>query len=749
MDAVVRKLVPVGVFAAIFLTLSPPVTAATFTVSKNADTSDGTCDADCSLREAITAANALGGTDIIVFDGGVTGTITLGSSLPTITETLTITGPGAALLTVDADSKGRIVQINSATDNQTLTISALTLTGGLIVNGNGGAINVEDGETVNLSDCVITNNVADNAGSSGNGGAIDTRLITTLTITNCTFSNNTADFGAGAIRLLNGGTATISNSTFSGNNCLGCGGGAINSTSATLNLRNSTFSGNQGNGGGGAINTGGGGTANLSNVTITNNAITSGNGGGIAVVSGTANIKNTVIAGNTDNGGEANDCSGTINSQDFNLIQDTGGCTINGTTTHNITGQDPLLEALDDNGGSTQTHALQLGSPAIDGGNTAGCKAEDASALNADQRGVNRLGVCDIGAYEYSCGDGDLQVHEVCDDGNAFNTDACLTTCMAASCGDGFVQTGVEGCDDANGVNDDACLTTCVVASCGDGFIQTGVEGCDDGNTSNADACLDTCVVASCGDGFVQAGVEGCDDGNASNDDACLSSCVSATCGDGVIQSSVEMCDNGTANSDTLPDACRSTCALAVCGDGTTDSTEECDDGSDNSETMPDACRSDCVSASCGDGTVDSTEECDDSNEVGDDLCGNTCLYNLFDDLEEPNPLVNFSDLKVGDTIIIHSGEPTEAIDPAALSSTPIFYDCDCSWNLTPESTGTILTMADTCQTRLTIESIGVSLLSVTVDCGSAGLGVFKQTITSKAEAPAAGGGAPSWEGNP
>ena len=63
-----------------------------------------------------------------------------------------------------------------------------------------------------------------------------------------------------------------------------------------------------------------------------------------------------------------------------------------------------------------------------------------------------------------------------------------------------------------------ACLSTCEVASCGDGFVQAGVEGCDEGD-KNADtaACLSTCKVASCGDGFVQAGVEQCDGGAPAN----------------------------------------------------------------------------------------------------------------------------------------------------------------------------------------------------------------------------------------
>lgn len=58
-------------------------------------------------------------------------------------------------------------------------------------------------------------------------------------------------------------------------------------------------------------------------------------------------------------------------------------------------GTNPLLGPLAGNGGPTQTMALQAGSPAIDGGDGAGCPA-------TDQRGVPRPGgaACDVGAFE-------------------------------------------------------------------------------------------------------------------------------------------------------------------------------------------------------------------------------------------------------------------------------------------------------------------------------------------------------------
>jgi hypothetical protein len=119
----------------------------------------------------------------------------------------------------------------------------------------------------------------------------------------------------------------------------------------------------------------------------------------------TASIGSTIIAGNTNGaGGIWPDCAGAFASADYNLIQNTNGCTITNLTAHNIYGQDPLLGPLRDNGGPTWTQALLPGSPAIDAGYSSG--------LLTDQRGGGRPYVkpgntnvlagdgSDIGAFE-------------------------------------------------------------------------------------------------------------------------------------------------------------------------------------------------------------------------------------------------------------------------------------------------------------------------------------------------------------
>ena len=65
------------------------------------------------------------------------------------------------------------------------------------------------------------------------------------------------------------------------------------------------------------------------------------------------------------------------------------------------------------------------------------------------------------GGVQPSCGNGRLDPGEACDDGNQKDSDGCVGTCVMATCGDGFVQLGVEACDDGNLVEDDACTTSC------------------------------------------------------------------------------------------------------------------------------------------------------------------------------------------------------------------------------------------------------------------------------------------------
>jgi hypothetical protein len=84
----------------------------------------------------------------------------------------------------------------------------------------------------------------------------------------------------------------------------------------------------------------------------------------------------------------------SISSRGFNLFGSTVGCTIDGKTNLDLVGVDPLLGPLQDNGGPTETHELQPGSPAI--------SAIPVRSLcrMPDQRGIARPTSCDIGSFE-------------------------------------------------------------------------------------------------------------------------------------------------------------------------------------------------------------------------------------------------------------------------------------------------------------------------------------------------------------
>ena len=115
------------------------VSGATFTVTKTADTADGVCDGDCSLREAVIAANATAGPDSVnipagIYQVSIPGTAEDGAATGDIdiNDDVTITGAGAANTVVQAvggqDGYGtdRIFQIRFGSSS----VSGLTLTKG-------------------------------------------------------------------------------------------------------------------------------------------------------------------------------------------------------------------------------------------------------------------------------------------------------------------------------------------------------------------------------------------------------------------------------------------------------------------------------------------------------------------------------------------------------------------------------------------------------------------------------------------
>ncbi|MEY3219197.1 MAG: hypothetical protein RIT27_554 [Pseudomonadota bacterium] len=343
------------------LLASGQIFAATITVNS---TSGTTTTGVCTLQDALTSANtdtatggcvAGSGADIIVFDASLSGqTITRNTVLPSLTTNITIDGSSlASHVIISAVTYMRPFNVNSG--------GVLTLTHLDIVNGNvspfAGAINVNSGGTLTLNNCTLSGNTAV-AGGTG-GGAISN--YGTVTVNNSTFSNNHADstalYGGGAI--MSGGTLTINNSTFSGNTS--SSGGALFISGGTVVINNSTFSDNT----------------------------STGNGGNI-LNKGTLTLKNTILANAT--GVDCYNNGGTVSIT--NSLIETNGSSPNNCGTPTLTA-DPNLGALANNGGKTQTLALLTGSPAINAGDTATC-------LSTDQRGSARVGICDVGAFEYT-----------------------------------------------------------------------------------------------------------------------------------------------------------------------------------------------------------------------------------------------------------------------------------------------------------------------------------------------------------
>jgi CSLREA domain-containing protein len=343
---------------------NPTQLGPSFTVNSNADTDDGSCDAlgsgignqDCTLREAINAANAHSGADTITFASGLSGaTITLGSTLPAISDELTVDGSSlASPITISGNNSVEVLSVNSG---KILTIHTLT----------------------------IANGKASNGGGIYNGG--------TLTVTNTTFSNNSASNSGGGIDNSHGTMLTVTDSTFTGNS--GGSGGAIDNNVA-MNVSNSTFFNNNATGIGGGIDNGSGGDgATLTNTTFSGNTTASSlDGGGIGNF-GALTLKNSIIA-NSGTGGDChNGGAGSLTADSHNLADDNTCGSATQKTSVQIN-----LQSLASNGGPTQTMALGAGSAAIDAGNDTVCIA--APVNNLDQRGVTRPqgSHCDVGAYE-------------------------------------------------------------------------------------------------------------------------------------------------------------------------------------------------------------------------------------------------------------------------------------------------------------------------------------------------------------
>jgi CSLREA domain-containing protein len=376
--------------------------AAPLVVNSIADPGNGVCDAaECTLREAIAAANATAGDDTITFASDVSGTINLTGALPVLSTNITLTGPGANLLTVKRATGGdySVFAINGGV---AVTISGLTITNGKASGGGG----IFVGPTGTLRNRLVLERSVVTGNTAGNGGGVFNQGISS--VIDSTISDNFSSSPGGG--LWNGETlyvkrsAIIRNTT---NSYLG-GGGILNRESAGVSIENCDVSANNAVGSGGGVNNQG--LMFAVNSTIVDNTIsTSGTGGGITGGGGLT-MGNSIVFRNRNSSYDSPsaDISGTFTSRGHNLVGSRAGS--GGYIASDLPdGTDPQLGTLQNNGGFSPTHALLPGSPAIDTGSNALAKDSNDVPLIVEQRGTTRFfdahgdgeATTDIGAYEY------------------------------------------------------------------------------------------------------------------------------------------------------------------------------------------------------------------------------------------------------------------------------------------------------------------------------------------------------------
>ncbi len=278
----------------VLLIATGPSLAATITVTS---TSGGTGGPDCTLRDAITAANtdaAVGGcaagsgADVIELPAGATITLTEADNaglqgangLPLITSEITLNGNGA---TIERDA-GLACNLDETTDAGEFRIAF-----------------VDNGADLTLNDVTLRNGCADGdpLGFAGDGGAVLVWTSASLSIDNGTISGNRASGMGGGLAASGADAVTLTQTAVTGNSAAGfSGGGGIRFAGVTLTVEDSVISGNQ---------------------------VTGGIGGGLTLDAGLGTLLRTALAGNS----ASSHAGGAYNFDRLRIVQST----ISGNTT--------------------------------------------------------------------------------------------------------------------------------------------------------------------------------------------------------------------------------------------------------------------------------------------------------------------------------------------------------------------------------------------------------------------------------
>lgn len=393
--------------------------ADTFRVNTRADHAPGSCtQSDCTLREAVRAANAEAGGDLIKLKGArkpyrltrsgdeedqaKKGDLDLGN------EPLEIKGASASRSVIEQTERDRVIDV-PGTDAAVVHLARLTITGGRAADGPAGGIHSSG--LLFLDRVTVRGNESEFSGGGvgiDNGGSFtDTGQ---LTMSRSTVKGNSARLGGGGVNLNDVGLdVRIAGSTIAGNRA-SSGGGIAFSGTAEATVINSTITANKAvlpdiaN----PLSTGGALSA-YGDVTVVSSTITRNRAPAEAVpgeeraaslyanVGDTIALENSIVA---DRRGDAPNCDGEIESHGHNLADDPADtCTLEEPSDQ--PDANPGLKGLAANGGPTSTHALAAGSDAID---AAACDPGLITTVVAtDQRGFLRPTTgedCDVGAFE-------------------------------------------------------------------------------------------------------------------------------------------------------------------------------------------------------------------------------------------------------------------------------------------------------------------------------------------------------------